>query len=150
MTPPGMTPRPARLEPNVDAPSIRLSRFRLALLAAAMSVSVGLSLPAVACQYDGAEGFGHGGFSGWNRLMATRHAPQSSPSAGNRDSGDSDDGNDTTGGAVSDNSDSDSDDTTEPSFVTLPGPAVEIRESGGSVYVEEINNDGLSDLDVMR
>lgn len=138
-----MTPRLARLEQNVDANMTPLRCPRAVPLAAVILIGLGLSAPTAACNLDGIAGPGHGGFGAWGRLSANRHTTQPPPSAGNFDSGDS---------AVGGNSDAEESDAegSEQVYNVLPGPAVEVRESGGSVSVEEIRDEELIDLRIMR
>ncbi len=108
-----------------------------------LALGVALCMPAAACNLDGGTGPGHAAFGGWGQLMANRQAIQLPASPGNRDSGDS---------ILSGNRYSEENDTEdyEPLFSTLPGPAVEVRERGGSIHVEELRDEEPINLRIIH
>lgn len=142
-----MISRFARDEPDMHATTSFLRPPRGSLLA--MAIGLALSAPTAACNLDGMTGPGHGGFGGWGRWMAQRHGAEPSASAGNADSGER--AGATYGGIMGgDEPEEDEAAAEAPVFVTLPGPSVEIRESGDTTDAEWAAEEEPIDLKGMR
>lgn len=126
---------------NITMTPLRFSRTSLVIVG--ILLGLGLSVPGAACNFDGVAGSGHGGFGAWGQLTANRHMTQSIPYAGNRDNGDNVGGGDS-------NEEGEDNEGSEQIFDVLPGPAVEVRESGGSIHVEEMRDNEPIDVHAMR
>jgi hypothetical protein len=135
---------PVRQEPKMNTSVWR----RCARPLAATLIGVALGAPAAACSLDDLTGPGHGGFGAWGALMAKRHVAYSPAPASIQDNGYRENARDT-GTDASDAEEAPAE-VSEPAFTTLPGPAADVRESGGSIEIDETRDEDPIDLRDMR